>query len=615
MAQGTHRTTSRLIRRTMVALAMMLLVGGCDQPRSAASLSASLNTYRHSMDGAPTSLDPAQASTIYANFLVVNLYDTLYRYKYLARPYKLHPNLAEDLPEVSADGRIYTIRIKPGVRFVDDAAFTDGQGRLVRAEDFIYSIKRHFDPATRSQGSWLWQQKIVGLDEWKANGADYAAEVAGLRALDDRTIQIQLVSPYPQFTHTLAQGFSAIVPREAVELYGAEFAVKPVGSGPFRLQRFDTSGAAMVRNTAFRQEPFNLALEGYDPATQQGLGLEALENWIPPFTERVEVEFIAEDAARWNTFSAGQLDFVKVPVTQFDQVLADRSPPRLKPELADRFNLQASLESGFVRTDFNMDDQRIGNHPDPDQDARNRALRCAIIKGFDWQRRNEIFYSGLGQVFPGVIPPVAPEFNPRADRDPVVRDIPGAVSLLKSFGWNADNLPTLEYGFPSSVTERQMYEQFRSFMTDIGYPVEKIRPLTYATYGDYARAYLNREVMLVTTGWTMDYPDAENTVQLFFGPNASPGANSSNYDNEEFNRLYRASSAMSESPVRSAMYQKMNRIVIDDCATISGVSRTLILLWDRKVSMLPDRSFVGGFFFRFVHVGAGGSPGHGDQSP
>lgn len=143
-------------------------------------------------------------------------------------------------------------------------------------------------------------------------------------------------------------------------------------------------------------------------------------------------------------------------------------------------------------------------------------------------------------------------------------------------------------------------------MSGIGYPEDKIRSLTYATYGDYARAFLNREVMLATTGWTMDYPDAQNTMQLFFGPNSSPGSNSANYDNEEFNRLYRASSTMQPSPMRTAMYRNMNRIVIDDCATISGISRTLILLWDRDLAMLPDRSFVGGFFFRFVDSGKAG---------
>lgn len=559
--------------------------------------------YRHAMDGAPTSLDPIHASSIYANFLVVNFYDTLYRYSYLARPYQITPNLAESLPEVSADGLIYTIRIKPGVRFIDDPAFPNGKGRTIRAQDFVYSLKRHFDPAMRSQGSWMWQGKIVGLDEWKENGARYDEDIPGLRALDDRTLQIQLITPFPQLTHTLAQGYAAIVPHEAVDHYGSEFGVHPVGSGPFSLQSFDSTRAVLSRNKNFRAEPLNLVSEGYDPDTQQVYGLESLEGRSPPFVDRVEVEFIAEDAARWNTFNSGLLDYVKVPVTQFDRILASRNPPRLKPELERRYHLLANLESGFVHTDFNMDDQRIGHHPDAEQNARNRALRCAIIKAFDWPRRNEIFYSGLGRIFPGVIVPITPEFDHKQSLQSVTRNLDEARSLLKRNGWNADNLPVLEYGFPSSVTERQMFEQFRSFMADIDYPEEKIRPLTFASYGDYARAYLNREVMLITSAWTMDYPDSENTMQLFFGPNASPGANNANYRNLEYDRLYREAAVMPESPMRTALYRQMSQMVIDDCVSITGLSRTLILLWDKHFRMLPDRSFVGGYFLRFATDG------------
>ena len=84
------------------------------------------------------------------------------------------------------------------------------------------------------------------------------------------------------------------------------------------------------------------------------------------------------------------------------------------------------------------------------------------------------------------------------------------------------------------------------------------------------------------------------------GPNASPGSNSANYNNSEFNRLYRDSSILQPSPVRTAMYREMSQLVIDDCATISGVSRRLILLWSRELAALPDRSFVGGYFVRFV---------------
>jgi len=590
-------------------LPVLLLLAGCGEPEPGPA-AAPPAVYRHSMDGAPGSLDPAHAGNIYANFLAVNLYDTLYRYQYLARPYRITPNLAAGMPEISADGLVYTIRIKPGVRFIDDEAFADGKGREVSAADFVYSIMRHFDPATISQGAWLWQGRIVGLDEWKEAGSDYRREVAGLRATGPLTVRIELKEPFPQLLHTLAQGFAGVVPREAVAHHGREFANHPVGSGPFVLRQVDSSRAVLEANPGFRREPVVLAEEGYDQATQGHLGLERIEGRAPPLVDRLHVDFIAEDAARWNAFTSGDTHFVKVPVTQFDLVLESRRPVRLRPDFAARYHFDSALESGFVYTNFNLDDERIGYHPDPEQDARNRALRCAIISGFDWEARNEVFYYGIGRVFPGIIPPVTAEFDPSADSSPVERDVQGARDLLARHGWTPATLPVLEYGFPSNVTERQMFEQFRSFMSDIGYPREKIRPLTYATFGDYYRAYSNREVMLITSSWTMDYPDTENTMQLFFGPNRSPGSNSSNYANARFDELFRASAALQPSPERTAMYREMNRLVTGDCATISGISRNLLLLWSREATMLPDRSFVGGYFARFVDM-ARAEPGGG----
>jgi oligopeptide transport system substrate-binding protein len=207
------------------------------------------------MDQSPSTLDPAHAANIYANHVVVNAYDTLFSYQYLARPYQLKPNLASGWPEISPDGLEYTIRLKPGVHFVDDPAFPGGIGREVTAADVVYSIQRHFHPATRSQGTYLWQNRIVGLDDWKTAGSDYATPVEGLQALDRHTLRIRLLQPYPQLLYTLAQGYSAIVPREAVEHYGREFAVRPVGSGPFRVTHYDSARITMVRNPKYRQEP------------------------------------------------------------------------------------------------------------------------------------------------------------------------------------------------------------------------------------------------------------------------------------------------------------------------------------------------------------------------
>lgn len=554
------------------------------------------------MDGVPGSLDPAQAASIYANFIVVNLYDTLYRYKYLARPYQLQPNLAAAMPEVSEDGLTLTIRIKKGVFFIDDPAFENGVGREVRAHDFVYSIQRHFDPNTRAQGTWLWQDRIVGLDQWKARGSNFGDEISGLRALDDYTIEISLTRQFPQFVHTLTTGYAGIVPREAVEKYGQELSSHPVGSGPFRLTSRDGVRAVLTKNPDFRKEPFDLTAEGFNPERGDSARIQSLQGQAPPFIDQLEFEFIQEGAARWNAFTAGELNFTKVPVSQFESILSQHSPPTLNTRLADLYAFEASPEAGFVYTNFNMNDERIGYHPDPEQNQRNHALRCAMVKSYDWEKANEIFFYNIGQIFPGAIPPSVPEYDALGDTSYIEHDLQGARDLLQANDWNEDTLPVLEYGFPNGVGYRQAFEQFRSFMMAAGYPAEKIRPLIFATYGDYQRAYSQGKVTLINTSWTMDYPDAENLLQLYYGPNAAPGSNSANYNNPEFNRLYEISAIMNESPERTSIYREMNQLLMDDCAAITGISRTMLFLWDKRFIMKPDRSFVGGYFMRFVDI-------------
>ena len=594
-----------------VALAWLVVTSGCggsagsDQPATspAPASPANLKVYRHSLDQSPTSLDPAQASNVYASYVIAAVYDSLFSYKYLARPYLLKPNLAEDWPEISPDGLEYTIRIKRGVFFADDPAFPGGVGRELTVADIIYSLLRNFDPKTRAQGAWLWQGRIAGLDEWKAAGADYSREVDGLRALDRYTLRIRLTQPYPQLLETLAQSYSAVVPREAVEFYGREFSVHPVGSGPFRVLSYDTALVVMERNPRFRQEPVDIWAEGYDPKTQGEFGLERIQGRSPPFVDRLEIYFIGETSARWNSFTKGdEVQYVTVPNEQFDRILAAHNPVTFKQEIRDRYYGYAGVEAGFVFQAFNLAYPEFGYNPDPERERRNKALRCAIIKTFDWDARNESFYGGIGVVFPGVIVPVVPEFDPDLPRDSVTRDVEGAKKLLRENGWTADNLPVLTYGTTAGVLNRLMYEQLRAWLKEIGYPPDKVVLKQYATFGDISRAWKESELPWVAKGWGLDYPDAENTLQLFYGPNGSPGSNDSNYRNPEYDELFRQAKVMLPSPERTRIYQRLNRIVIDDCLAVTGISRTRIHLWHKNVIAFPDREIVGGFFLKYVDV-------------
>jgi len=583
---------------TSLLLALLAVLGtACQRPSPGED---GRTTFRHATDGTPTALDPAQAATFYANMVVVNLYDTLYRYQYLARPYQLAPNLAAGMPEISDDGTIYTFRIRPGVRFPDDPAFAGGTGREVTVDDLIYSLKRQFDPDVAARGAWLWSGRIVGLEAWTEAGADYDQPVAGLRAIDDHTLEIRLTAPYPQLPYTLATGFSALVPREAVEHYGPEFGRRPVGSGPYRLVSFDSTRAVLERNPRFDRPPLDLAAEGFNPDAHAGYGLEALDGRRYPFIDRLEIHFIEENAARWSALRSGAIDAGMVPSDQLPAVLESRDPIRFRPEILKRYHGTSGPEAGFVFAGFDMADERIGHHPDPERDAANRALRCAIRDAFDWQARNEAFYYGIGEIFPGVIPPVVPEFDPGLERDSVSGDVADGQRRLKAAGWTPETLPRLTYGLVAGVQQRQMYELLRARLTALGFPPEALDTENFAAFGEFSRAMKTRRLDLMFLGWTLDYPDAQNTLQLFYGPNETPGSNNFNYRNPGFDRLYEQAATLPPGPGRTALYRRMNRIVIDDCAAISGLSRTRVLLWDRDFRALPDREILGGFYMRFV---------------
>lgn len=588
------------MRALVLSLTVMLMAAGCNPDNRPAS---DTKVYRHAMDGVPGNLDPVQAGNIYADTLVVALHDTLYRYRYLARPYELTSNLAADLPEVSDDGLVYTIRLREGARFMDHPVFENGRGREVTATDVIYSLKRHFDPASRSRGAWLWRGRIEGLDEWGSAGADHDRSVPGLTAVDRHTVRIRLTEPYPQLTHTLANALSAIVAREAVEHHGREYGMNPVGSGPFQLQSINETRAVLVPNPNFDRGRFNLAEEGYDPKTQQAYGLETLDGRPFPFVDRLEVHFITEPAARWSSFASGrEVHNVMVPNEQARRMISGHDPIELEPEIRDRFHYLIEPEAGFVYYGFNMDNPDIGHHPDPQRDQANHALRCAIRDAYDWQARNQSFHFGMGKIFPGVIPPILDDFDPDLDDTSIRHDPERARNRVLEAGWTPENLPELRFGLESSIHQRQMFEQFRAKMAEAGLPESMFRPRSFATFADLSRAVSNRQLDIFMMSWTLTYPDAQYNLQLFYSPNASPGANRFNYRNEQFDRQFEQASILPPGRHRSELYQKMNRIVIDDCVIISGLSRTRLHLWRQNVVMLPDREMLGGFFLQFVDV-------------
>jgi len=229
---------------------------------AAAGAMAADKTLRLQMLSDVDVLDPARGGSLSALYTVAPLFHQLLTYDYLARPVRMIPYAAEALPEVSKDGRTYTLRIRTGLLFAPHPAF-GGKPRELTAQDFVYSVQRIADPATSSMSFAQFEGLIEGLDDL-VNAArrekrpfDYRAPIAGLRALDPRTLQIRLTRPDPAFLYTLAYAGWSAVPREVVEAEGAEFARRPIGSGPYVVTTFQPGTRLILeRNPSFKRLPW-----------------------------------------------------------------------------------------------------------------------------------------------------------------------------------------------------------------------------------------------------------------------------------------------------------------------------------------------------------------------
>ena len=221
--------------------AVLLLVAGCSRrtPRQ----TDGERVMHLSLITKVQTLDAGNMRDVYGMTVASNIYETLYNYHYLKRPYEIMPILAEGMPEISEDKLTYTIRIKKGVLFQDDPCFPDGKGRELKADDFVFALKRIANVKYRSQNWPGYNDRIAGLDDFREYtkqfpdewAVDYSYDVEGLRALDDYTLQIKLTRPWPQIIESaLSDTTTSPMPREAVDYYRRQIGHKPVGTGPYR---------------------------------------------------------------------------------------------------------------------------------------------------------------------------------------------------------------------------------------------------------------------------------------------------------------------------------------------------------------------------------------------
>lgn len=643
-------------------LPILLLLAGCSnspyRPGEAAR-----KTYFSAFSTPPTKLDPATAYYSHEGAIIGQIYEPPLTYHYLKRPYEVIPLTAEEVPAAAyfdAQGArledpdppaeqvaraVYTIRIRPGIRYQNHPCFArDAMGRPaytditeaamrgfespadfplqatreLKARDYALQLRRMADPRlacpifstlatcisgyrelSETFGTMLEAERarrkesagaayIQEKDE-RENPIDFdymAPDCPGIAIIDDYTFTLTLDRKYPQILYWMCMHFFGPVPEEALRFYNQapmmarQFTLNrwPVGTGPYYLHTFQPNQLIVLEaNPNYHDDTYPSDGDPGDDA----LGLLADAGKRLPFIRRQELYYEKESIPYWNKFLQGYYDASGIANDVFDQAIqiGGGGEPFLSERMAAKgIRLLTDVDTSFWYTMFNMDDEVVGG-----LQPERRKLRQAISIALDYNEYLDIFANGRGILAEGPIPPGIFGY----------REGPEGVNPWVNV-WNAAR----------ARSERKPVEEARRLMEEAGYPGGRAADGTQLTlYYDHAgmaspvfRSYFdwqrrrlellgiqfrergtelsryrqkiqNGNWQLASGGWLADYPDPENFLFLYYGPNGKvrfQGPNSGNYINPEYDELYRRMECMTNTEERQQLIDRMLDILRRD---------------------------------------------------
>lgn len=495
--------------------------------------------------------------------------------------------------------------------------FSVWQSRTVNAHDLAYALKRIADPKVNSPIYALMAEHIVGLralrkslDKMPATSAetlrDYPLE--GVRVIDDWTLEIWIEGQYPQFIYWLAMPFFAPIPWE-VEAFYQQPGMKekhlsldwqPLGSGPYFLAEYNPHRIIdLHHNPLFHEERFPINDLNSDQAN-----LKALQGKRLPLIDRLVFSKETESIPRWAKFQQGYYDSSTVTGDSFDQAIQLGPEGRflLSPALEKKgIILEETVEPSFFYTGFNWLDPVVGG-------ANNQKLRQAIAIALDYDEYIQVFLNGRGQRGLGPIPPgiegyqslVTGQKNPIYEQRQGIwqrRSIDQAKRLLQEAGYPHGIDPKtgkplrLYYDVAMSGPGATAYlawmrKQFQKIGIDLN--------IRNTDYNRFQKKMRQGKGQLFAWGWHADYPDPENFLFLFYGPNGKAhfhGENASNYKNSEYDRLFLAMrDAKPYSKERANLLRQMQQQLNNDIPMIVNyypINLTLLHQWANDIKPMP----------------------------
>ena len=448
----------------------------------------------------PKHLDPATAYSENEYAFIAQIYEPLFQYHYLKRPYQLTPLTATKLPDIiyldktgkflpenAAEQEIaytdYVLNIQSNIHFQPHPAlaknvqgeyqyhqlsaeqiqsykalsdFKEVGTRELTAEDYVQQIKRLAHPKMQSPIAEIMKNYIVGFDDFSKQVADKkktdikSIPMSGLEIINPYQYRIRIKGKYPQFLFWLSMPFFAPMPWEADVFYEQPgLADKnitldwyPIGTGPYLLAENNPNRRMiLLKNPNFHVETY--PADGEPEDEQKGLLVDAGKKL--PFIDKVVFMLEKETIPYWNKFLQGYYDASGIASDSFDQAIqfTGSGGVALTDSMKDKgIQLQTLVETSDFYMGFNMLDTTVGGDTE-----RARKLRQAISIAVDYEEFISIFRNGRGVVAQGAIPPG-----------------------IFGFAEGKDGINTYAFNWHDNKPQRKGIAEAQQLMIEAGYP-------------------------------------------------------------------------------------------------------------------------------------------------
>lgn len=405
--------------------------------------------------------------------------------------------------DVSSDNKVYTFHLKSGIAFSD--------GTPVTAQTYVYTLTRALLPEVKSGIASFFEEAIVGANDVSTGKTK---TLAGVKALDNATLQITLTHAAPYFLEVLTNSLYFPLNKTVIEQYGQgdwpnHVAGLGVGTGPFMVKEWDHKvKIVLVPNPHY-----------YGAKTKMS---------------EVDMYFVTEPTTAFKSFQAKQYDFMW-NITPADQQTAKSLP-------------------GFVRKSLLETDLLFFNNKMPP--FNSTAVRQAFAYAIDKVTLVRAIFKDAVIVAPTIIPPGMPGYQPGYAGIPYDKE--KARSLMQSVYPDVSKVPAITFSYPTSqITPVEADALQQMWQTALGVRVN-LRSVDLVAYNTETAQHT---VQFGSTQWGADFPDPYDWLALNLTTNAAN--NNGEWSNATFDQTI-AQAEQATGDQRISLYNKAEQIAISD---------------------------------------------------